>query len=76
VPAKSVAKEIPLPKPEVPAPKKVSMLKVKAWDGKECTYTFQDGKLVITSKNGVLVVEDYKTMLQEIQELISIKEAG
>lgn len=57
-------------------PNKVPTLKVKAWDGKECTYTFQDGKLVITSKNGVLEVEDYKTMLQEIQELISIREAG
>lgn len=76
VPAKSVVKEIPLPNPEVPVPKKISTLKVKAWDGKECTYTFQDGKLVITSKNGVLEVEDYKTMLQEIQELISIREAG
>jgi len=55
---------------------RTSLLKAKAWDGKECTYTFQDGKLVISNKDGVVPIEDYKTMLLEIQELLSIKEGA
>jgi RNA polymerase sporulation-specific sigma factor len=49
--------------------KRNSTLKVKAWDGKENTYSFRDGKLIITNEEGTLTVADIKTMIQELQEL-------
>lgn len=52
-----------------PEQKKVSTLKPKAWGGKENTYSFQDGKLIITNKEGTLPVEDIKAIIQELQEL-------
>jgi uncharacterized protein YerC len=55
--------------------KHASTLKIKAWDGKENTYSFQDGKLVITNKEGVLPVVDINTMIAELQELADKKEA-
>ncbi|MBO8183631.1 MAG: sigma-70 family RNA polymerase sigma factor [Archaeoglobus sp.] len=54
----------------------VSYLKVKAWEGKECTYTFEEGKLIISTKDGMISIEDYKTMLLEIRELVGEKETG
>jgi RNA polymerase sigma factor (sigma-70 family) len=56
----------PAMQPEV---KRNSTLKVKAWDGKENTYSFRDGKLIITNEEGTLTVADIKTMIQELQEL-------
>jgi RNA polymerase sigma-B factor len=52
-----------------------STLKVKAWDGKENTYSFQGGKLIITNGEVSLTVADIKTMIQELQELADKKEA-
>jgi hypothetical protein len=52
-----------------PEEKRNSTLKVKAWDGKENTYSFQGGKLIITNEEGTLTVADIKTMIQELQEL-------
>lgn len=55
--------------------KKPSILKVMTWGGKECSYTFENGKLVIETKEGTIQIDDYKTMLLEIQELIDNREA-
>lgn len=53
----------------------VPTLKVRAWDGKENTYSFQEGKLVISNKEGALAVTDFKAMINELQELIAKSEA-
>lgn len=54
---------------------RISPLKVKAWGGKENTYSFQEGKLVISNEEGALAVTDFKAMIQELQELAAKNEA-
>jgi RNA polymerase sporulation-specific sigma factor len=49
--------------------KRIPTLKVKAWDGKENTYSFKDGKLVISNGETSLLVADIKAMIRELQEL-------
>jgi RNA polymerase sigma factor (sigma-70 family) len=58
----------PEPAKAAEAPKR-STLRVKAWDGKENTYSIEDGKLLITNEQGTLTVTDIKAMIQELQEL-------
>lgn len=52
-----------------PEQKRTSLLKPKAWSGKENTYSFDRGRLIITNEEGTLVISDFKTMIQELQEL-------
>jgi RNA polymerase sigma factor (sigma-70 family) len=55
--------------------KKVSMLRVKTWEGKENIYSFQSDMLIIENNDGKVIVEDIETMIRELQELADRKEA-
>lgn len=52
-------------------PESISFLKIKAWGGKENTYSFEDGKLVISNLEGcgAVAVHDINTMIAELKEL-------
>jgi RNA polymerase sporulation-specific sigma factor len=84
---KAVPTPQPVPEPQVivenkepdmvkkPEVSRISTLKPKAWGGKENTYSFHDGKLIITNNEGTLEVKDLIAMISELQELADRKEA-
>lgn len=59
--------------------KNTYVLKPSAWEGKECTYAFRDGKLIIANKDGsqgTIAIKDFTAIINEIKELQRIREVG